>query len=381
MAPTTIDENHVLLYKCLQSTNAKIDYSTLAALTGLTVGAATKRYARLKEKIETSIAASAGAVQSPKAAPKKSTTSKGTAARQRKAKAVSGQDMSAASIAGKDNESDVAVKDEADVEPTVPKRQTRGRKIDYNTMFGDDVSAPGSGDDSEDDFALDDIRAKEEEHEDDLEMDSDANVKRSAKRVKTSMQTPTKASAKDPATPKAQRQSTGKKPTGAAARQATSVTEATAKCSIYSPDKPLPSIEKSPPPARASGSGNGIGVGAGLGPRVGSAKRRAPLNDDFDLKSLQPGTFIPFPAKRQQPLSPIMSCAPSTFVTAGSRGMSPSAASSQDSAGEMLQRELDEVDIIRPEDSVSMVGRGRDLESTPVSPGQNKFPLFRGLLD
>lgn len=319
----------------------------MTADTGLTANAISKRLARLKEKIESSPAfgEASGQVRN------HPTTGKSTVPIKRKANTVSKQEKRESLAPKSEGHADVSVKEEAAPEAEVPKRKTRGRQIDFNAMFHDDPPAPRSIEDSEDDYMLDDAVAKEEG--DDVELNSGDDAKPAAKRRKKD----TSSVAKAPANPTPMSRVDGKKTTITSPRKAAPVSTATAKCAIHSSQKLVPSIEKSPPLPPT--------------PQTGNAKRFAPQTDgDIDLKSFQPGTFIALPPKRQQPVSPIMSTAPSTlpesYVTAGARSMALSLASSQDSAGKLLQRDLDKPDTVRPEDSVSMVGR----EHTPPSPGK-----------
>ncbi|EXJ84330.1 hypothetical protein A1O3_04997 [Capronia epimyces CBS 606.96] len=353
MAPTSaVDGNSVFLYKCLQASqgHGRIDFHAVAAETGLTVGAANKRYQRLREKIERSAAFGTASSQNPEQTPRKPTTTKGNASLKRKADLVKDEELPKASTSIKKEPQDEPAEEEAVIENTVSKRQTRGRRLNYNTSgtFDVDSSRPGSVEDSEDDFKPDGAEIKQEEDEDDLELVSDG-AKPASKRVKRNAGASTEASA----SPKSKSRNSGKKSTIRTPRKSLVVSEATAKCTMQSQNKPLPSIEYSPS-ATHTPEGD---------------KRYAGLDGDIELKSLQPGTLITLPPKRQAPVWPIMSAGPS----AGARSLS---ASSQDSAGKMLQRELDEADMIRPEDSISMVGR----KDTPPSPNQSKFERIKGLL-
>ncbi|EXJ55520.1 hypothetical protein A1O7_08448 [Cladophialophora yegresii CBS 114405] len=147
--------------------------------------------------------------------------------------------------------------------------------------------------------------------------------------------------------------------------------KAMVKSVLHDPQKPLPSIEFSPPPA----------------PTLVASDKKQQI--DIDIKSLKPGTVLNFPAKRQpqiiyvsqkHTLDPERFSSPVTVTS--------SLSSSHDSAGRMLKQNLADparqIDL-RPEDSVSNISV-RSVENVSATPPtvtglvSNTDRFFKGLL-
>lgn len=254
-----------------------------------------------------------------------------------------------------------------EAQPVATPRQTRGKKLSYDfsaILDSDNDSSLVSFDDNDEDYILGSSGIKFEDEHVKVESKEDVMPKPASKRLKKATPWFTRTSAtpttspgkygkpvisKTIMAPKSEQRVTAKKkfPPMSVPLAPKVKAKAKAKASMHPSDKPIPSIERSPPPTPAGTYTDGEG--------------------DVDLRVLRPGRLVRFPIKHQAKPSFDMRCG----VTSATRTASPaisilsiSLSAASDSPARMLQQELDE-HVIRPEDSVSMVDQCARAPATP----------------
>jgi hypothetical protein len=358
--------------------------------TGSTKGAAAIRYRRLKERIERETGAGGANTANGTGATQKSSAKgkKSSGSRKRKAPVEDEDDNE-----DEDKEALPQVDGAADGAGT--KRQTRGKKLDYDILASftsdDDRSLMSLGEGDEDYVVSQAIITSEDEV--DMFIGFQHDVKPNMKHRKKSQQsslasqttstpaTITKELSEAPVTPPSTVFKHGSKLTEAYVAPGKEkeiplttpgATKGKVKSTMHYSQKPLPSIEYSPPltPTRA----------------IHAKKRQTDVEEDsdIDIKSLKPGTVLNFPAKSQPQINTVLQ----KPIIDSERLSSPititsSLSSSHDSAGRMLKQTLaDHVEPIklRPEDSISNIGvpQVEDVLGTPATPA-GKQPFFRYL--
>ncbi|KIX08423.1 uncharacterized protein Z518_03079 [Rhinocladiella mackenziei CBS 650.93] len=361
---TSVDENLVFLYKCFQHSsgngkvryidqidvaanlpdNVQIDFPALTIATGLNVGAARKRFSRLKDKIESSTAFGASLGPGNTQVLNSKNVNKGNGLHKRKAEAMSDTNAPDLVKSGSNGEEPVAV---------VSKRQSRGRKLDLSVFDDPEDSQHESLEDSDREYLI--SAAVKSEVDDDADFESEEGVKSAVKRMKNVVRdkdtpTPTEKMSKH-----AMKKTVPPKPVMAP--------KSKAKSGLLPCDEPLSSIESSLPLVPVSGVSS-------------NNQNNAEAASDIDLGSLQPGTLISFPAKNLQQASASMSSALQERDTV---------VSSQSILTLSATSESTDQDGIHPEDSVFMARSHGVIAPPPgkhtISALQNYIRAFQGSLD
>ena len=297
------------------------------------------RFSRLRDKIE-ALDATITPTQIVKPIPTGKKASSGSANKKRKCRDTSIIDNTQPSSNSKVNNPSAE-------DSTPVTRRTRGKRINYAAL-DDNSSAYRPFEESGDEYVFNDADAKLEDEEDMKVMyDEDLDVKPAVKRTKKTAP----ISIGDSATPtqNSKVNVTRNKKTISSAESATVTLSAKAACRMHPADKPIPSIECSPPPSPAS---------------LILAQNTVNHHDcDIDIKSLQPGTFIRLPAKHSDQVSATLPVDALTFQENSVPGR-PILSSTSGSTGFLIQTELDGDDAILPEDSISMVGNRNETSVT-----------------
>ncbi|EXJ75017.1 uncharacterized protein A1O5_01713 [Cladophialophora psammophila CBS 110553] len=393
--PFQADDTVLFLYHCLQNSNGKIDWNAVAVATGSTRGAVEMRWRRLKKKIDGDTTPSQPATPKsiqPSPAPNASQGKKKNGGiRKRKMDAV-------------DDEDDVhdagppQVDGHVDVKTPSSRRRTRGKKLKYDIRFclsKDEDSTTITSAESDEDYVADAEAIKSED--DELYMlDSGDDLKPKAKRNRKSRPLPPKAHLA-PTTTVAGRLYIGNLPYATQAKTAGQkapppnnadelgqkslpVAEVKTTCSMHPSDRPLPSIEHSPPNTPLSGDftfNEQGGADAGSGVSVESLKSEAFLTPSSeDPAQVSNGTVDRMLCK-QDPSCSVVSATPTLSAITISTTV--------DSAGRLLQQGLTDHVEIRPEDSISNIGVRAEQEpinSSALRPGfmGNTLRFLAGLL-
>ncbi|KIW82287.1 hypothetical protein Z517_05314 [Fonsecaea pedrosoi CBS 271.37] len=359
MAPAyQADDNVVFLYHCLANAAGKIDWNAVAMATGSTRGAVEIRWRRLKKKIEgdtvaaqpvTATPAQSATTPPPQPAqrPKAGQGKKKTAAsRKRKIEAVEDEDD--------EDDADAAgppqVDGQVDFRASSSRRRTRGKKLNFNikACLDSDVDSSAILSSGGDEDYVADVKVVKSEDDDSLISNSgdDRKAKAKAKRIKKSQPLSTKAAA--PVRPNDVRPNLP------------AVSKGNTQSSMHPCDRPLPSIEYSPPATPLSG--------------VFMDGQQGLVNADSEiaLESLKPGMIITLPPKGRAHISKSI---PDDAVTKRESSFSLISASSvsatrfstaTDSVNQMLQQELANHVEIRPEDSASNVAGHAEEDSIPA---------------
>ncbi|OAL33764.1 hypothetical protein AYO20_06940 [Fonsecaea nubica] len=359
MAPAyQAGDNVVFLYHCLANAAGKIDWNAVAIATGSTRAAVEVRWRRLKKKIDGDI----GAAQPATATPALSATApppqpaQGLKAGQGKKKTAASRKRKIEAVEDGDDEDDAdaagppQVDGQIDFKPSSSRRRTRGKKLNFDikAFLDSDVDSSAILSSGGDEDYVADVKVIKSEDDDSLISSprDDRKAKAKAKRIKKSQPLSTKAAA--PVKPNEVRPNLP------------AVSKGNTQSSMHPSDRPLPSIEYSPPATPLSG--------------VFMDGQQGLVNADSEitLESLKPGMIITLPPKGRAHIS---KSTPDDTVTMRESSFSLISASSvsatrfstaTDSVNQMLQQELANHVEIRPEDSASNVAGHAEEDSTPA---------------
>lgn len=347
------------------------------------------RYKRLREKIEKELGS--GAVKSPNVNTPAQQPDAGKAkkakATHKKRKAPDDEDAKESSINGGLSQLD------GQIDTPTLKRQTRGVRLNFDVKAcysSDDDSSSLSSLRESDSECISDGKPVKIKDENLSTNEGETDIKPEVKRVKKSPSLPSVKPVTPAVQPPRGTQLGGNQKTPGAGRatilkanlntvprtattakkQASSKTavvkkmKATSKMHVS--QKPLPSVESSPPPYPSN-----MMAPAKSGKSVGSEE------SDIDIRSFKPGTLLTFPSQRQRKQTQEalfkpgkVSSAVATYVAITSSPSSPqgpetsiasSVSSSHDSAGMMLKESLEslvQLTEVQPGESASNPGGG-----------------------
>jgi hypothetical protein len=309
-------------------------------------GAAAKRFSRLKKKIEagsplTTTAFTRSASSTP-VTPK--TTANGSA-----------QERKLNETPDSKNARVKVDKDETNDEMDIPKRKTRGKKLNYNLSALEDSENEEKKAAIDDDFSDPEYNAEDDPEDADIDADLEVTLnhnikpafkpgKKKAPLTYLRARTPTPASRKN-LVPR-------KQLAGKLQPQAT----VAAKPKMHPSNIPIPSIERSPTPI----------LEESRAVLVSESASESGSDGDIDIKSLKPGTILTFGHTETEKANP------SVVHRSTNSSASASVSPSPSSAATMLQMQLKQYTRdVCPETSVSMTDveeNEKETAKVPVTP-------------